>query len=72
MPHVVQDGVTGRLVGARDPAALAAAILRFSGDPALRRPAGTAGRRRAVRSFSVASTVQATEALYEDLLADRR
>jgi glycogen(starch) synthase len=36
VPEVVRDGENGLLVPPRDPAALAAAIARFFGDPELR------------------------------------
>jgi glycosyltransferase involved in cell wall biosynthesis len=41
----VQDGVTGRLVGAADPAGFAAAIVDLVDAPAHRREMGAAGRR---------------------------
>ena len=46
LPLAVTDGVTGRLVPERDPAALAAAVLELLGDPERARRLGEAGRRR--------------------------
>jgi glycosyltransferase involved in cell wall biosynthesis len=47
----VVDGVTGRLVPPRDPAALAAALRAYLGDPALRARHGAAARARALAEF---------------------
>ena len=44
----VVDGVTGLIVPAREPAPLAAALRRLTGDPALRATMGEAGRARAL------------------------
>jgi glycosyltransferase involved in cell wall biosynthesis/predicted deacetylase len=52
VPEVVEDGVTGLLTPPRDPAALAAAVERLAGDPALRARMGRAGRVRAIQRFS--------------------
>ncbi len=43
-PDTVIDGVTGSIVDAEDPAQLAAAIVRWLGDPDAARAAGVAGR----------------------------
>jgi glycosyltransferase involved in cell wall biosynthesis len=59
--EIVEDGVNGLLVPARDPGALAAAIGRLLGDGALRERLGTAARR------SVAG--YAPERVYERLEA---
>jgi colanic acid/amylovoran biosynthesis glycosyltransferase len=45
-PELVQDGVTGRVVPAESPAALAAAITELLADPDLARRLGAEGRRR--------------------------
>jgi glycosyltransferase involved in cell wall biosynthesis len=47
----VVDGVTGRLVPPRDPAALAAALRAYLADPALRARDGAAARARVLRDF---------------------
>jgi glycosyltransferase involved in cell wall biosynthesis len=54
IPELVEDGVTGLLVPPGDHVALAAALERLAGDPALRERLGRAGRERVVREFSVA------------------
>jgi glycosyltransferase involved in cell wall biosynthesis len=48
VPEVVLDGVTGVLVPARDPGAVAEALERLIGDRALARRLGQEGRRRAL------------------------
>jgi glycosyltransferase involved in cell wall biosynthesis len=63
-PEAVEDGVTGLLVPAADPAALAAAVRRVWRDPELGRRLGAAGRRRAERHFDVARLARSYEALY--------
>ncbi len=65
-PEVVADGATGVLVPARDPAALAAAILRLRGDEGERRRLIVAGRERVERLFDVRRMVADYEALYEE------
>ncbi len=50
IPEVVLDGITGRIVPERDPAALAGAIASLA-DPSRRREQGEAGHRRAVAEF---------------------
>jgi hypothetical protein len=52
-------------VPARDPAALAAAILRLRGDDAERRRLIAAGRERVERLFDIRRMVADYEALYE-------
>ena len=57
IPELVEDGVTGLLVPPGDPEALAAALARVAGDPALARRLGEAGRRRVAEGFSLETTV---------------
>jgi len=59
IPEVVEDGVTGLLVPARNPEALSRALLQLLEDPALRRRMGSAGRRRVERNFSPEAYVAA-------------
>jgi glycosyltransferase involved in cell wall biosynthesis len=65
---VVQDGVTGRVVPPRDPAALAAAIKPLIEDVALRKQFGQAGLRRARETFSVHHLVERVLGVYEAVL----
>jgi type III pantothenate kinase len=48
----VVDGVTGRLVRPRDPAALADALVEVLGDPALAARFGNAGAKRVRERFT--------------------
>ncbi len=65
VPEVLEDGVTGFLVPARDHAALAERILRLLHDRGLRRRMGDAGLARARRLFTVERMVEGTAAVYE-------
>jgi glycosyltransferase involved in cell wall biosynthesis len=62
--ELVVDGVTGALVPARDPKALAAALLAELEQPSDR---GAAGRARALDRFDIVRTVARYEALYREL-----
>ena len=66
IPEVVADGETGLLVPPRDPAALAAAILRLVEDESLRKKMGEAGRERAAL-FSVEKMVAGVVEVYRSL-----
>jgi glycosyltransferase involved in cell wall biosynthesis len=68
----VVDGETGLLVPPRDPEALAAAVLRLSGDPTWRQELARAGRKRVEAHFSLEAKIDATERLYRRLAARRR
>ena len=67
-PEAVLDGVTGVLVPARDPAALAEAISALLQDPDQRHRLGQAGVERVEQSFSVEHMVRQTQALYDRML----
>ena len=67
----VEDGVTGLLVPPRDPEALAAAVRRYLGDPALARRHGEAGRARVLRDFQQEKMWAALETFYRTLLVER-
>ena len=58
MKEQVEEGVTGRLVGREDEAALGDALLELAHDPARRRAMGEAGRERAKTRFSMAAMVE--------------
>jgi glycosyltransferase involved in cell wall biosynthesis len=71
-PEVIDDGEHGLLVPVNDPHALAAAISRVLGDPALAGWLGANGRRRVKEEFSFDAVVRKTEGLYRELLAAKR
>jgi len=77
IPEVVDDGVTGLLVGydAADPAAtvagLAAAVNALVADPERAGAMGRAGRARAVQEFGWPALAAATVAVYQTVLAAR-
>jgi glycosyltransferase involved in cell wall biosynthesis len=60
----VDDGGTGILCAADDPAGLRDAVLRLLADDALRARLGAAGPAWIARRFSVEAMVDATDALY--------
>jgi glycogen synthase len=70
--EVVEDGKTGLLVPPADAAALATALDRVLGNPALGRAMGQAGRRRVEDKFSWASVAERTEQVYGDAIAEFR
>jgi len=70
IPEVVEDGLTGKLVPAGDPAALAGAITGFLKDKELAAAMGAAGRKRAER-FSIGRNVEKTQDIYESALSGR-
>ncbi|MGC9395226.1 MAG: glycosyltransferase [Anaerolineae bacterium] len=65
---VVQDGVTGRVVPPKDPAALATAIREFIDDPEKRRVMGQAARLRVETEFTQELMTQRVMEVYESLL----
>jgi glycosyltransferase involved in cell wall biosynthesis len=71
-PEVLEDEVTGLLVPPCHAPALAAAIGRLLGDPAMARRVGAAGRVRVVARFSLRYMVSQTESLYRALLRGER
>jgi L-malate glycosyltransferase len=70
-PDVLRDGVSGRLVPARDPEALAAAVLGLIADPQKAQAMGREARRVVEREFSQQRMVGAYEALYRALPRSR-
>ena len=71
VPEVVDDGRSGILVPARDPAALAHALAALLADPARARAYGEFARRRARERFGIELQVERTLALWRDLVAPR-
>jgi glycosyltransferase involved in cell wall biosynthesis len=65
---VVADGVTGTLVPAHDPPALAAALGSYLADENRRRAHGDAARTRAMERFGLGAMVSAYVSLYDELL----
>jgi glycosyltransferase involved in cell wall biosynthesis len=70
--EAVEDGVTGRLVPARDPAALAAAMEDVLGSEERMAQLGAEGLRRWEQRFTSQRMVSETEALYRSELAQAR
>jgi sugar transferase (PEP-CTERM/EpsH1 system associated) len=70
-PELVEDGLTGRLVPPRDPAALAGAIDTYFEDGHLRDLHGKAGRQRAVDHFDLSRMARDYTHLYSTLLGER-
>lgn len=68
VPEVVEDGVTGRLVPPRDPAALATAILDLLADPARARRMADAGHALATERFAPDALVAAVERSYREVM----
>lgn len=69
IPEVVEDGVTGILVPAVNPQALADAVLTLLDDPVRVREMGTAGRLRVEQHFTIERMQRQYVDLYEKLLA---
>jgi glycosyltransferase involved in cell wall biosynthesis len=66
--QTVEDGVTGRIVPARNPDALADAIQELLLDPEKRRSFGAAARAKALKEFDEQAVFQRIMAAYERLL----
>ena len=66
--YVNQHGVTGMVVPANDPAALAAAARQLLADPALRARMGAAGLQRAQAEFSIDAMLDRTLDFYGEAL----
>ncbi|HYR97175.1 MAG TPA: glycosyltransferase [Candidatus Binatus sp.] len=66
LAEVLEHEATGLLVPPGDPGALATALARLAGDPALRTRLGAAGRERVRVRFTVARMAEGTLACYED------
>ena len=71
IPELAEHERTALLVPPRDIAALAAAILRLAGDPALRATLGAAARRHCEANYSYERMLDRMEAAYHHVLAGR-
>jgi len=71
VPEAVVDGVTGRLVPPRDPAALSDAIRELTADAPLRYRMGEAGRARTHVEFALDACVARYDDLYARIFAGR-
>jgi glycosyltransferase involved in cell wall biosynthesis len=71
IPDVITDGVTGRLVPARDPSRFAAAVAESLRDPLLR-ARWSAAARQSVRSFHIDRTVERSLEEYRKVLDGKR
>ncbi len=67
-PELVEDGVTGLLVPAQDPEALANALLRLLRDPDFSQQIAANGKRVATHDFSFERLVREVDELYSELL----
>ena len=68
LTELIEDGVCGYLVPARDSRALAGKIIELLDDPDKRRAFGRAGRERIMNLFQLSSTVDQYLELYKRLL----
>ncbi|MDO9565596.1 MAG: glycosyltransferase [Candidatus Desulfaltia sp.] len=68
LSEVVEDGITGRLVPPKNPAALAKAIIELLKDKKKSENIGIAGRKRVEKLFSIEKNVKSIEELYEKIL----
>ena len=66
IPEAVSDGVTGFLVDERDDEALASALLRLAGDPAMWARMGAAAALSVQEDFSQARAIEKLEGFYDE------
>jgi len=72
IPDAIEDGVTGLVVPPGDAGALASALDRLIGDPALRQRLGDAARTRFEQAFTIERAAAACASLYAELGAGPR
>jgi glycosyltransferase involved in cell wall biosynthesis len=70
--EIIDDGVTGLLCNPRDPASIAAQIIRVLNDAKLRGELGAAARRSAVERYSLPRIVDRNLEYYSSLIAPAR
>ena len=68
VPELVDDGDTGCLVPPRDPAALAAAVVRLLDDPDSAHRVGAAAAKEVEARYSLEAMVRRIEAVYDEVL----
>ena len=71
VPEVVRDGESGRIVPVGDARALADAVAELLADPVRAAKMAEAGRASVQRVLAADALIEATEALYRELLPDR-
>lgn len=69
LPELVINDVSGFIVPAKDPAAIAAAIMTLLEHPAKRKRMGERARQRIQTQFNIGSTVAKTKQMFEELVA---
>lgn len=69
--YVNQDRKTGFVVEPKNPQALAAALQKLVGDPALRRRFGNQGYKRVNSEFTIDAMVRGTKRVYESVLGQK-
>ena len=69
--ELVRDGITGTLVPADDPTAIANALQDYATQPELVMHHGHSGRQRVEEVFSISIMMQRYEAVYDSMLMNR-
>ena len=69
---LVADGITGHIVPAADPQAMARALVVLASDPATARSMGAAGRQRVLARFSMQAMVATYQNMYDQQLRNVR
>ncbi|MDQ6751354.1 MAG: glycosyltransferase family 4 protein, partial [Actinomycetota bacterium] len=72
LPEILTDGKTGRLVPPDDAAALASVLAELAAEPETRARLGAAAAADVRERFSSARMLEATQALYDRVLAERK
>ncbi len=72
IPEIVEEGITGFLVPAKDPATLGDRVIHLLRSPELRRQMGAAARAHVVQSFTIRDSVREAERAFVDLCLTAR
>ncbi|MCA1658005.1 MAG: glycosyltransferase [Verrucomicrobiaceae bacterium] len=67
IPEMIEHEVNGELVPERDPPAICAAMERLISDPERARRLGDCGRQIALKKFSIETSAQALQKLFQDV-----